>query len=163
MTTYFDFVPSPVQAFQFEPEFDGQIYTAVVRWSLFGARWYLGLFNSDGGLVFNLPLVGSTDALQVNAVEWAHGYVTLRLAQPHNYPRLATIDLTLTGFLPVTYNQRVRAFVNSPETLQYPSATDPGTVTTLGVVDNPINLVGGYFTESTLVFREANQQFEVSP
>lgn len=88
-TTYTNFVPPASGAFQFQPTLDGQVYTVIVTWSLFGRRFYVSIYQLDGTLVVSLPMIGS------------------------------------------------------------PSFRD-------------ISLTAGYFT-STLVFRQANQQFEVSP
>lgn len=90
MTTYVDFAPLYTQAFSFQPVLDGQTYTCIVTWNLFGQRWYINLYDVTNALIVCTPLIAS----------------------PNDYD---------------------------------------------------INLVGGYFTTSTMVFREANQQFEVSP
>jgi hypothetical protein len=90
VTTLTDFVPSQSAPFQFQPTLDGQVYSAVVTWNLFGRRFYLNLSSLDGTLVVCKALVGSPDG-------------------------------------------------------------------------SDIDLVGGLFTTSTLVFRQSTQQFEVNP
>lgn len=90
MTTYVPFLPSTIANFQFQPTLDGKQYTAIITWNLFGARYYLNLYDLQGNLVIAIPMVGS----------------------PDNYD---------------------------------------------------ISLVKGYFTTSTLIFRESTQQFEISP
>lgn len=86
----FQFAPSTQSLFQFQPTLDGQVYTCVVTWSLFGQRGYLNIFSLAGTRIVSKALVGS----------------------PNDYD---------------------------------------------------INLIWGYFTTSTMVFREASQQFEVVP
>jgi hypothetical protein len=44
----------------------------------------------------------------------------------------------------------------------YSLAANPGTATGFGALTYDISLVSGYF-DSTLVFRQPNQQFEVNP
>lgn len=88
--TVIPFAPSRLAPFQFSPTLDGEVYSAVVTWNLFGRRYYLNLYALDGTLV------------------------------------------------------TCRAMVGSP-------------------LDHDIDLVGGYFTTSRLVFRQPTQVFEVSP
>lgn len=85
----FPFTPSSTQPFEFQPILDGVQYVALIKWNLFGRRYYLELYQVDGTRVITTAVVGS----------------------------------------PLDYD---------------------------------ISLVGGLF-ESTLVFREQSQQFEVSP
>lgn len=59
MTTIFTFTPSATQAYQFQPTLDGDVYTAIVTWSLFGQRWYLNLFDAEGNWIFTRSMVGS--------------------------------------------------------------------------------------------------------
>lgn len=89
MTTFVNFAPTAVAPFQFQPTLDGVIYNAIVRWNVFGQRWYVTVYQQDGTPIVTLPNIGS----------------------------------------PLGYD---------------------------------ISLVAGYFT-STLVFRQATQQFEISP
>lgn len=91
MTTFFSFTPSAIQAYQFQPTLDGNEYTIIVTWNVFGQRYYANCFSQEGARIFTLPLIGS------------------------------------------------------------PAAPNPG-----------ISLTAGYFA-STLIFRQQNQVFEVSP
>ncbi len=59
MTTITPFTPSSQTPFQFQPELDGSLYTAIVTWCLFGRRYYINLFTLQGVRVFSLPLIGS--------------------------------------------------------------------------------------------------------
>lgn len=58
MTTY-DFQPSVNAPFQFQPTLDGQTYTVIVTWNLFGQRYFVSCYSLAGALVFSVPMVGS--------------------------------------------------------------------------------------------------------
>jgi hypothetical protein len=73
MTTYTQFVPQPNTLFQFQPTLDGQQYTVVVTWSLYGQRWYFNLLTLQRQLVLSAALVGSPDNYDIDLV-W--GYFT---------------------------------------------------------------------------------------
>ena len=90
MTTLTQFTPTVTTNFSFQPTLDGQQYSVIVTWSLFGQRWILNVYSLQGALILQKPLRGS----------------------PLNYD---------------------------------------------------INLIKGYFTTSTLVYRTASNNFEVSP
>lgn len=59
MTTVTPFTPSSQAPFQFQPELDGSLYTAIVTWNLFGRRYYLNLYTLQGTRVMTVPLIGS--------------------------------------------------------------------------------------------------------
>ena len=90
MTTFVDFAPSPNSLFTFQATLDGQQYTVIVSWNLWGARWYVNIFTVGGAWIVTIPQIAS----------------------------------------PLDYD---------------------------------INLVAGYFTTSTLVWRVDNGQFEINP
>lgn len=158
----FDFAPSTLAPFQFQPTLDGQIYTAIVTWNLFAQRWYLNIYTLGGALVASTALIGSNVGVTLSAIAWDLGTVTATTSAPHGYPIGATLDLTISGVTPTGYNGLVSALVTGPRTFTYALATFPGLATVLGAVAYDIDLVGAYFA-SSLVFRQASQQFEVSP
>ena len=163
MTTFFDFTPSLTAAPQFQPTLDGQQYTCVVTWNIYGQRFYVNCYALNGALVFSLPVIGSAVGINIQAISWSlGGSVTLVTDVPHNYAIGSTMDLTVSGCVPIGYNGKMRCFATSPNTLVYNLAANPGVNTTLGIVGYDISISAGYFS-STLVFREANSQFEVSP
>jgi len=63
----------------------------------------------------------------------------------------------------------VNALITGPATFTYPIASNPGAATVFGTASYDINLIGGVPNQngvpfsSTLVFRDASQQFETSP
>jgi len=163
MTTFTNFVPSTVAPFQFSPTLDGQVYNATVPWLLFGARYYLRLAALNGSLVLQTALVGSPSGIAIQAITWANGYATATTVAPHGYNIGQTVTLTVSGASPSAYNGQIQAIITGPNTFSWALATNPGMATVFGMATYNINLVGGYFTTSTLVFREQSQQFEVTP
>ncbi len=162
MTTYTDFVPTRQVPFSFQPTLDGQVCTARVTWSLFGVRYYLNLYAQDGTRLITTALVGSPSGIALQTLSWSRGFALAVAPAPHGYKVGRTVELTISGAVPDAYNGIVPAFITGPATFRYPVATDPGTATVPGSAAYNINLVGALF-DSTLVFREAAQQFEVSP
>ena len=162
MTTYTSFVPSPAAPFSFLPTLDGQQYNATVTWNLFGQRWYLTVATLAGVPVFSLPLAGSPSAINLVSLSWADGFATAVTDVPHGFLLDATVDLAIAGCTPAAYNGAIQALVVDPQTIEWPLASDPGPAAQIGTVAFNIDLAGGYF-DSTLVFRESTQQFEVSP
>lgn len=163
MTSYFPFVPNVQAPFTFQPTLDQVQYLASVVWNLFGQRWYLQLTQQDGVPVFTKPLVGSPDGVPIESVSWAFGTVTAITERPHNYTVGQIVEVTISGCLPDAYNGVVLAFIVDGHTFTYELAADPGDATQLGSEIYNINFGAGYFTDSTLVFRESSQTFEVTP
>jgi len=159
----FPFIETTLVPFSFQPTLDGQTYGASVPWSLFGRRYYLQLNDRNGVLVLYTALIGSPIGVDIQSVTWAVGTVTVLTAAPHGYAIGETVELTLTGCIPVEYNGIVEATITSEFTFTYPLAANPGDISTPGHVDYNINLVKGYFTNSTLVYRQSNAQFIVTP
>lgn len=163
MTTFTNFTPSPNTPFQFQPTLDGTVYYATVNWNLYGQRYYLLLTDSDGNVIFNQALVGSPVGLVLETLAWSGGFATAVTALPHGFSPGLTVALTISGASPDGYNGDIEALVIDAFTFTYPLASDPGgAATQAGSVFSNISLTAGYF-DSTLVFREANAQFEVSP
>lgn len=162
MTTFIDFAPSPVEAFQFQATLDGSPYNVVVTWSLFGARFYINVYDADGSLVVSKALVGSANGFQLQSLAWARGKATATAITPHGLKVGRSIFLTISNAAPAGYNGSFQAYVTGPSTFTYPLATDPGSPASFGTAGYLINLVAGYFA-SSLVFRAPTQQFEISP
>lgn len=163
MPQTFPFLPNPAAPFQFQPVLDGTLCTGVVTWNLFGQRWYLNLFDASSNLIVALPLIGSVDDASLASLSWANGTVTATTTAPHGFLRLATVDLYVSGCSPAAFDGLARALVVDAFTLSWPLASDPGQATQLGSVGAPIDMLGGYFEISSMLFRESSQQFEVYP
>lgn len=164
MTQVFDFAPSITGSppFQFQPTLDDSVYNATVGWLLYGQRWYLSVFTLDGDRVFSIPLVGSPTGTNNASLVWKDGRVTATTIQPHEFTVGAQVSVQILGATPAALSGTFLAYVIDTQTFSYPVAQDPGTTTSPGIVRHDVNLAGGYF-DSTIVYREANGQIEVSP
>jgi hypothetical protein len=165
MTTFTDFTPSnaAVPPFQFQAQFDGETYIVYVQWLVFAQRWYFTVADLAGDIIVFAALVGSPVGATIESAVWSEGFVTLVTSQPHGFLAGATVDATVVNCAPAALNGIFPAYVNDAFTLTFPLVADPGLTTQLGSVQYNVNLVGAYFNTSTLVFRTANNQFEVSP
>jgi hypothetical protein len=164
MTTIFPFQPTAqTPPFQFQPTLDSAVYTGIVMWNVTGQRWYLSLYDLSNNLIFSLPLIGSPTGSAIESISWLEGIVTVVTDVPHGFLQGAVVNLVIAGCAPVALNGNISAFIIDEVTFEYSLASDPGGATALGTATYNINLAGGYFTTSTLVFREASQQLEVSP
>lgn len=163
MTTYTNFTPTSSKAFTFQPALDGSTYTCVVTWNLFGQRYYVNLYDLDGTLVVCLPLIGSVTAQNLSSLSWSNGVVTATTTVGHGYLVGTTVALTVAGSSPSAYSGLVYALITSRTAFTYSLSTDPGINVTPGTVCSQINILAGYFTSSTMVYREDAAQFEVSP
>ena len=171
MTTFTDFVPSRVAAFQFSPTLDGEPYTVTVTWLLFGARFYVNVYALDGTLICSRPLIGSPTGLAIEALSFDEdtGLVTAETSAPHGYKIGTVVGLTISGASPAAYNGLIDALIAGPDSFTYPLSANPGAATAPGAASYDVNLIGGMSNSngnpfaSTLVFRQQAQQFEVSP
>lgn len=157
------FVPTPNVNFQFEPTLGGEAYTVIITWSLFGKRWYINIYTLSGTLVLSEALIGSDEGKAIQSVTWNAGIATVTTTVPHNYKILETIEINIRGCVPEEYNGTFRAFVINNTQFQYDLNLFPGAISVLGLVFYDINIIKNYIEGSTLVFREAAQQFEVFP
>lgn len=163
MTTYTNFRPSNQQVFQFQTTLDGEVYSCTLTWNLFGQRYYINCSDLSNNLVFSLPLIGSPDGLTVQAVTWSKGEVTVETVLPHGYRPGVTLNLTLAQASPTEYNGNRNMLVINGRELTFPLSSDPGVCAAPGILFDDINIAGGYFSTSTLVYRESSNQFEVTP
>jgi hypothetical protein len=157
------FQPSNQGPFQFQPTLDGISYNAVITWNIFGQRWYINLYDSAGNLIFCQAVVGSPSGLILQGAAWVDGVVTATTVVPHGYAPGTTLALTISGVLPDAYNGAQKILVTGPSTFTYQLSGDPGPPTALGIASYNINMAFNYFQTSTLVYRQANAQFEVNP
>lgn len=163
MTTFINFVPSTVAPFSFQATLDGDQYNVVVTWNVFGQRFYVNVYAADGTLVVCRALVGSPTGLPVQAASWSQGRANLTTTSPHGYKIGTIITLTVTGMSPAAYNGTWQALITGPSTFSFPLASYPGASAAFGAASYNVDLVGGYFATSTLVFRQSSMQFEVFP
>lgn len=58
-TAVITFVPDPASNFQFNATFDGQSYSVRVTWNVFGQRYYVNIYTTQGILMLSIAMVGS--------------------------------------------------------------------------------------------------------
>lgn len=155
-TTVFPFTPSQTAPFQFRPTLDGQQYQATVLWNFAGQRWYMQVASLTGTLIAFVPVVGSLSAVQAS--------LTTTIGQ-----RIATLS-NRTGFVQpdwliasanVAAGTTIRAMSGSTIYMSQAASltgTDAGALFSFD-----LNLMGGYFFQTALVFRDALSQFAVYP
>ena len=161
-TTYYPFQPSSVAPFSFQPTLDGDTYNATVTWSVFGQRWYLNIYALDGTLVVSEGLSASPTGLSLQSLSWARGRAYAMTIDPHGLNIGGLVGLTISGASPDAFNGLQSCLITGPSTFTYPLSPNPGQVTMTGAASYNVNLVGGYFTASTVVFRDQTQTFEVT-
>lgn len=66
MTTYVPFTPTPNTNFQFSPTLDGQAYTCIVNWNLYGQRYYINLYDLNQNWIVTLPLISSPNGYDIS-------------------------------------------------------------------------------------------------
>lgn len=164
MTTYFPVRRSSSGAPQFSPTLDGNQYTVIVRWSLFGQRYYVDCYDQSGTLQFSRPLIESPggQTIQTLAYDELSGLAQGTTDAPHGFQIGSTTMLTVSGAAPDVYNGSFLVLATGPDTFSYPLvvSADPGAASAAGVLSYDISMTAGYFA-STLVYR--NGVFAVSP
>jgi hypothetical protein len=164
LTTTFQFTPTIQSPFSFKPTLDGEIYNVTCPWNIARQSWFISIAGVDGTSVVYRALVGSPAGQTIESITWSQGLATITTEQEHGLSLLATVNLTVSGVTPDAYNGQQQMFVTGPNTLVYALSTDPGSsATSAGVVSYDLNLAWGYFTTSTLVYRQPSNQFEVNP
>lgn len=163
MTTYFPFQPSNQGSPTFQPTLDGNPYSCVVTWNLFGQRYYLNCYDQTNTLAFCVPLIETDQSILLEGLSFdpIQLLVTATTNEPHGYDVGDTVALTIAGASPSGYDGLYQCLITGPDTFTYPLGTNPGQVFNLtGSASYLISLCAGYF-DSTLVYR--NNQFEVTP
>lgn len=75
-TTFVDFVPTVAGPFQFRAVLDGESYTVLVTWNLFGQRFYVNIYTVDAVLLLAIGMVGSPLDSDISLTA---GYTTTKL------------------------------------------------------------------------------------
>ena len=163
MTTYYPFQPSAKTVPTFTPTLDGNGYLCSVTWNFAAQRWYLNCFDQNNALVFSVAVVETPGAIALASLSWTEvsGLVSATTVAPHGYSIGAVVMLTVANANPTAYNGAYLCTIIGPSAFTYPLASDPGLNVAPGAASQLINMSGGYFTSSTLIYRAGN--FEVSP
>jgi len=148
---------------------------------LIGLSWADGLVTAMTGAVVTVAIPGTgpgaftATAAPFTATAGVSGYADYDLelkitaGVSHGLRVGSVVPLTIAGALPDAYNGLVDALITGPVSFTYALANDPGVATSFGRASYDLNLVGGvqdvngnYFS-SSLVFRQAAMQFEITP
>ena len=65
----FNFTPSQLRPFQFQPTLDGVVYSCVVTWNLFRQDYYLQINTLAGVLVGSMPFIGSPNDYPISLTQ----------------------------------------------------------------------------------------------
>lgn len=88
-TTFVPFAPTPTAPFQFQAVLDGEPYTVIVTWNLFGQRWWVNLYTVDSVLFLATPMVGSPLDYDISLVA---NYTTTKLVWRPESRQFEVID-----------------------------------------------------------------------
>lgn len=163
MTTIVPFTPSSQTAFTFQATLDSNLYNMIVPWNLFGQRYYLSCYDLTNNLIFSLPLIGSTDAINIESASWVNNTVTITASQPHKLKVGSVVNLTIYNMNPSSFNGTFMCYIINSTQFSYTVVGYPGSVSSLGSFYYGINIASGYFNTSSIIYRTSSQQFEISP
>jgi hypothetical protein len=168
VTTVINFAPSAVQPFQFSATLDGQQYNVVCPWNIFRGPnnstqgFYIAVYDLSGNLIVSRALSGSAIGINLQSLAWNNGTVTATTVTPHGYKVGKSIPLAISGASPDGFNGLYQCYITGPSTFTFALATNPGAATAFGSASFDVDLTGGYFVTSRLVYRTPNRQFEIS-
>jgi hypothetical protein len=158
---YYSFAKSYTSVSSYTWTLDGNDYSALIKWNIFGQRYYIHLYDSSGALVLCKPLIGSETGVALDSLSWSLGTVTATTPNPHRFPMFQIVSLNVSGCSPEGYNGIYDAVITGEYSFTYSVESNPESSTTPGYVGPEINIVNGYFINSRLVFRKKTSNFEV--
>jgi hypothetical protein len=174
VTTIIPFLPSNLVVPTFVATLDGDTYKVAVSWNIAAQRYYIDVYDSDDAWVVTVPLVATPPARKIESITYDpfRGVVTAQFVPPSQWPvpllpsGLVTdpgtvVDYTLENFNPTVFNGLFRSIHINQLSFSFELVPNPGDVQVYGTVSRYMNLIGGLFTTSTLIYR--NGAFEVSP
>jgi hypothetical protein len=174
MTTVTPFLPSNLFTPKFGATFDGADYNVSITWNISAQRYYVNIYGLDGIWVVTVPLIQTPPARAVASLLYDNlrRVVTVQLSDPSTWPvplskaGLLTppgtiVDYTLENFDPAVLNATWRSLHIDPITFSFRLEDDPGGINIIGSVSRYLNMVGGIFQTSTLIYR--NGAFEINP
>ena len=71
-------------------------------------------------------------AINITAITWATGTVTVTTSTPHGIPSGATVQIVIAGTNPIGYDGTFAGTATGTNTVTYPLTTNPGAESTLG-------------------------------
>lgn len=172
MTTVIPFMPSNVITPTIHLTLDGQDCKMVITWNISAQRYYINIYGSDGIWIVTVPLVQTSPsrAIANASYDMLRRVMTVKLVDPIYFPvplganltPPGTIaDYTLENFDPPLLNRKWRSLHIDDVTFSFSLADNPGQIKVYGSVARYVDMIGGLFTTSKLIYR--NGAFEVSP
>jgi Domain of unknown function (DUF6983) len=70
---YQEFLPDTNTPFSFRATLDGTPYNVIVTWNIYGMRWYVNIYTTQGALIYATPLVESPDEYDISIVDGLFG------------------------------------------------------------------------------------------
>jgi len=158
-TTFVQFVPSTVGAFQFSPTIAGVTYNASVPYSAFGQRYYLNLTDLNGASIAYCAIAETGPSFQA-AFNWSVGVASVTTQEPHNVPIGELVRGRLSQSESAFDVLSILLLATNPFTLTFALSEDPEVEPIQGVLSFDINLVEGVIPGGLLVYHADTQQFE---
>jgi hypothetical protein len=157
MSTSVQFTPSSVSVFTFQPVLAGITYNATVTWNTAGQRYYLNLYDLSGNLILCRAVCSSGPRLQAQ-LTWANGVAQVVVMANHNVPvgQVANIRISQSD---TAYDGNWQALATAAQVMTYPMPNPELSTSPSGLLDFPLNLVGGYGI-GWLLWHYDLQQFE---
>lgn len=161
--TVYPFNPTGQAVVNFQPTLDGQQYQAIVTWSLFGQRYFISIYDLSNNLIVMEGVSGSPTPLPLDSLSWEGGLVTAETTNPHNFTLGSIVELAVSGNAPIAFNGTFQCLITGPTSFSYPLSANPGSLTSVGVAGQQVDLVSGYFVTSTLIYLTEADQFQTNP
>jgi hypothetical protein len=171
MTTYIPFRPSNVRAPSYNVTLDDGQFILVVTWNVAAQRYYINIYSTDGTWVCTIPLVDTAIGRPVKSMYYdLNQQAIVGIFDNTPNPVIGTaiwrplgqiVQYTFEGFIPGILNGQVGCLRTGFGSFIYPMKTNPGPISVLGNGSRYMNMAEGYFTTSTLIYRQG--QFEVNP
>jgi hypothetical protein len=163
VTTYVLFAPTALAPFQFTATLDGALYTVTVTWNFASQRWFISIVDQFGNEIVYRPLIGSPPVTPLTALSWTGGIVTALAPAFMGYRIGSLVNINVSGAQPAAVSGVFPCTMTGLASFTYAVPDDPGQILSAGSWSTDINLAGGWFDTSTLVFRASTQNFEISP
>jgi hypothetical protein len=172
MTTYIPFKPSNIQAPTYNVTLDNNPYILVVTWNVAAQRYYINIYSTDGTWIYTVPLTETAIGRPVESMYYDSNQQAIigafqALASTPQIgiavwrPLGQIVQYTFAGFTPNALNGEINCLRTGFGTFMYSLASNPGSISVLGNGSRYMNMAGGYFQTSTLIYRQG--QFEVNP
>lgn len=162
MPTLIPFTPSTTSNFKFQATLDGQQYSIRIDWNLFGARYYLNIYDLSNNLIVSRPLIGTPLGYQLTSITSTANIAVATTAMPHTYSVGTVVPLTISGAIPNDYNGAFNCTIINNTQFSFPVSTIQQSTSVSGNVTYTLSMTAGYF-KSTLVYFPDNNQIVISP